>query len=388
MRYSHKLSSLMVGLLIACLLAACSASTPATEAPTSAPAPTAAPAPTTAPEPTAAPEATAASEPTAAPEPTAEPAASANGDCEAGFRYVEHEVIVGGSACVPINPERIIALDMASVELLLMIDHPPVGTANWLLEELPLLLPQYAETLSNIPGLGYPAELEKVASLKPDLILADEASIDVELAAHIAPIVVASPRLYDKWQNGTQLWSEVLDLGDTYAKMEENYNRRIAELQAALGSSVDSTVSIISATTYGVSMWLPNTPPGSILSDVGLKRPQSQSFIGEEAVAEYGADQYISLSMERLDLIDADALFYFTYASTDPSTAESELNFVKDLEQQPVWQSLNVVKNGRSFFVPGYWWRSQTYLLANLVIDDLFTYLTDTKATTPVLSLD
>ena len=48
---------------------------------------------------------------------------------------------------------------------------------------------------------------------------------------------------------------------------------------------------------------------------------------------------------------------------------------------------IDAVKAGKSYFVPGAWWRSQTYLLANQVIDDLFTHLTDTAATTPILEM-
>ena len=64
-----------------------------------------------------------------------------------------------------------------------------------------------------------------------------------------------------------------------------------------------------------------------------------------------------------------------------------ESAFIKEFEQMPIWQSLGAVKAGNSYFVPGYWWRSQTYLLANLVIDDLFSHLTDTTATTPILDV-
>ncbi len=92
------------------------------------------------------------------------------------------------------------------------------------------------------------------------------------------------------------------------------------------------------------------------------------------------------ISTERLDLADGDAIFYFTYASSDPEVAEQERISMATFEQNPVWQSLDAVKAGQAFRVPAYWWRSQTYLLANKVLDDLFTHLTDTSATTPVLN--
>lgn len=124
---------------------------------------------------------------------------------------------------------------------------------------------------------------------------------------------------------------------------------------------------------------------GAILADTGLARPEAQSLVGEAALARYDEKQYVEVSEERLDLADGDAIFYFTYAASDPKIAGEESNFIKTFEQKPVWQSLNAVKAGQAFFVPGHWWRSQTYLLANKVIDDLFTHLAGTSAMTPIL---
>ena len=90
---------------------------------------------------------------------------------------------------------------------------------------------------------------------------------------------------------------------------------------------------------------------------------------------------------ETVVFLDADAVFYFTYASNDPATAEEEAGFVTELEQNPLWRSLGAVRSGRAYRVGGYWWRAQTYLLANRVLDDLFTHLAGTEADTPVLAL-
>jgi|GEM_PF-148317 len=304
-------------------------------------------------------------------------------DCAEGFRPFDHELLASEPLCLPIAPQRIVALDIASLELALLIGQPPVVTSDWMLQEMPLLLPQYADTLAGIEAVGYPAELEKILLLKPDIILAPEDTIDVEQARAIAPLVVPEQVIYDDWKLGMQFWSEVLNVPDFYAQMEANYNARVAELQAALGQPDELEVSVISASTYGLYLWMPDSPPGAILADVGLARPEAQSLVGEDAIARYGEKQYIEISEERLDLADGDALFYFTYASTDPKIAGEESAFIKTFEQKPLWQTLNAVKAKKAFFVPGYWWRSQSYLLANKVIDDLFTYLTDTEATTP-----
>ena len=299
--------------------------------------------------------------------------------------------IFQGDVPQSLKNRRVIALDMASVELTLLTGKTLLGTSNWILNELPLLSPQFADSLSGVEDVGYPANLEKILLLDPDIILAVGGTdvgdtIDVQQALAIAPVVVADPLIYADWKLGTQFWSEVLNVPDFYAAMQANYAARVAELQAALGQPGEIAVSVISASTYGISLWMPDTPPGAILADVGFARPEAQSLVGDAAFARYEAKQYVQISEERLDLADGDAIFYFTYASTDPATADKEQAFIETFAQKPLWQALGAVKAGKAFFVPGYWWRSQTYLLANKVIDDLFTSLTATTATTPVLA--
>jgi iron complex transport system substrate-binding protein len=158
----------------------------------------------------------------------------------------------------------------------------------------------------------------------------------------------------------------------------------LAALLAALildMASVELTL-LSEKTLLATSGWI---LPGAILSDVGLGRPASQRLVGEAAAAEYGMAQYVTVSEERLDLADGDAIFFFSYASSDPETAAAEDAHLAAFVQKPIWQSLEAVKAGQAFLVPGYWWRSQTYILANRVIDDLFTHLTDTSATTPAV---
>lgn len=314
-------------------------------------------------------------------------ASQAADECKAGFRLFQHELLATDPVCIPVAPQHVLPLDMAALESLLLTNQTPVGTAQWILEELPLLLPPFADRLAPLKGMGYPADLEQVAALKPDLILAPEDTIDVKLASGIAPVVVPKQAIYADWKIGMKFWCDVLNVPELYTKMEANYKQRVVELQSAIAQPEQLHVSVISASTYGVSLWMPDSPPGAILTDVGLARPEAQSLIGDAAMARYKEKQYIQISEERLDLADGDALFYFTYAATDPKVADQESQFIKTFEQKPLWRALKAVKANKAFFVPGYWWRSQTYLLANLVVDDLFTHLTDTKATTPVLQI-
>lgn len=305
--------------------------------------------------------------------------------CEAGYRLFDHEYLAGDPVCIPENPRRILALELSALESVLLADKELVGTANWLHEEVPVLLPELASALEGIADTGYPANLEAALTAAPDLILAVDGDIDLAAGNQIAPVVMPLPGIEHNWKLSMEFWGEVLGTQDLYADMLANYEARIAEFQAALADDLE--ISIIGTSSYGSYMWLEDTAPAVIVTDAGLARPASQAFSGEASMEEYGTDRWILLSEERLDLADADAIFVFTYAATDPETLETENTAMDAFKANPVWNTLSAVQAGHVYYVGPYWWRAQTYLLANKVLDDLFTYLTDSSADTPVLEV-
>ena len=312
-------------------------------------------------------------------------AAQVSAPCEDGYRLFDHEYLLGDPLCIPENPQRILALELSAIESVLLADKELVGTANWLHEEVPVLLPEFAAALEGTMDTGYPANLEAALSAQPDLILAVDGDIDLVGGNAIAPVVMPQPGIEHDWRLIMEFWSEVLGTQDVYADMVANYEARIAEFKAALTAS--PTVSIIGASSYGASMWLEDTAPGVVVADAGLTRPEGQSLTGEAAASRYGEERWITLSEERMDLADADAIFLFTYATTNPETLATEDAAMAAFQADPLWNALSGVEAGHVYRVGPYWWRAQTYLLANKVLDDLFANLTDTTANTPVLSL-
>ena len=304
--------------------------------------------------------------------------------CEAGLRLFDHEYLAGDPVCIPEDPQHILALEMSAIESVVLAGKELVGTANWLHEEVPVLLPELAPALEGIADTGYPANLEAALLAAPDLILAVDGDIDLVAGAEIAPIVMPQPGIEHNWRLSMEFWSAVLGTEDLYADMIANYDARIAEFQAALGDN-SPEISVIGTSSYGSYMWLEDTAPGVVIADVGLTRPEAQAVIGEAALELYGEERWIQISDERLDLADADAIFVFPYATTDPATLETENAAMEAFKADPIWNSLSAVQAGNVYYVGPYWWRSQTYLLANKVLDDLFVNLTGSSAETPVL---
>ncbi len=87
-------------------------------------------------------------------------------DSKEGGRY-----LAGDPVCIPENPQRILALEISALETVLFTGKELVGTANWLHEEVPVLMSELGTDLEGIADTGYPANLE--AALLANRVLDD-----------------------------------------------------------------------------------------------------------------------------------------------------------------------------------------------------------------------
>ena len=312
----------------------------------------------------------------------------ASSECEAGFWLFDHERLATDPVCIPENPQRIISLDMPATEFLLLNDIPIVGVFGYAADEISAITPALADDLAGIPTFDWPPNLELVTELQPDLIIAfKDSSLFYEGMEQIAPLVVYDAAYATDWKSSTAFWSEVFQREEAYHEMLATYEARVAELQAALGEGRgEIEVSAFVPSPDYPMIWLVDSAQGVILQDVGLGRPASQATnFAEGGYVEGGADYgFVAISNERLDLADGDEIFIFTWPTTDPEVAAENLQTLEDFHQNnPLWQSLSGVQAGNVHIVGAHWFRAQTYLAANLILDDLFTYLTDVEPTIP-----
>jgi iron complex transport system substrate-binding protein len=205
--------------------------------------------------------------------------------------------------------------------------------------------------------------------------------------SEIAPLVVYDAAYFTDWKSSTSFWSEVFGKEDAYAEMLATYEARVAELQAALGDERgEIEVSALVPSADYPMIWLVDSAQGVILQDVGLGRPESQAqTFAEGGYTEGGADYgFVAISQEAIDLADGDEIFIFTWHSTDPEVAAQNRQYLEDFnENNALWQALQGVREGNVHIVGAHWFRAQTYLAANLILDDLFTHLTDVEPTIP-----
>ncbi|PSB09505.1 iron-siderophore ABC transporter substrate-binding protein [Pleurocapsa sp. CCALA 161] len=300
---------------------------------------------------------------TSQPDPTAVGSA---GSCRAIAHFM-------GETCVPENPQRIISLYTTPLANLLALDLKPLAITpvTGVQDEFPPYLAEKVEGME-IVGINYEPNLERIAQLKPDLIVGwDFHEKTYPLLSQISPTLLVPKDITQSpnadWQKYTNYLATALGKQDKAQQLIAEYDRRIAELKIALGNRYSNkTISVAHISDeYGTEAYTVNSFPGSILSALGLQRPQSQ------AVSKPGGT-IDAISEERLELIDGDLLFVLIYNDSDRQMLNSLLN-------KPLWKKLKAVQNQQVYPVDGWTWGVANPLAANAVINDMERYLIGTS---------
>jgi iron complex transport system substrate-binding protein len=277
------------------------------------------------------------------------------GDCDG--RLVDHAM---GTTCVPESPRRVVVLDTGELDSALALGVTPVGAVTAFANGG---FPSYLEGRTDgITVVGTIAEpnLEAILALDPDLILSSKLrheAIYQELS-RIAPTVFTEA-VGVVWKENLLANGEALGLAEEAAGLLAAYDVRLAELRAELDEL--PTVSIVRFLPGQVRIYLAESFIGTIIEDAGLPRPPAQQADGFA----------LYVDKEGIALMDADVMFVTTYGpAADTAIAE--------FENDPLWRSLDVVHRGDVHAVPdSYWMLGIGPVAANLVIDDLFSYLTE-----------
>ncbi|MGG6269527.1 ABC transporter substrate-binding protein [Leptolyngbya sp. AN03gr2] len=281
-------------------------------------------------------------------------------------RLVDHAL---GKACVPETPKRLATLSTTDLVSALALGVKPIATVFY---SSPSDVPAYLkDKLDQIQVLGTRDQpsIERVIELKPDLLLGMSYSAEpiYPLISRIAPTVVYEWKGTSSWRDHFNFVAQALGKTTEATQVWAQYQQRIQALKAALKMNTTGNrplkVSVFHICCGMLHIDVKNSFNGSILDDVGFQRPASQNVPIE------GGVEFISEELLP-EVIDADVLFI----PTDPQDRDSKRK-LSELMQSPLWQQLEVVKQGKVYLVDYHVWRGANLFAANGVIDDLFRYL-------------
>lgn len=240
-----------------------------------------------------------------------------------------------GETVLEVAPQRIIVISTGQLDAAITLGIVPVGaTAGDNADIYPAYLgaafPQHIAAMAEVANLGDRSgpNLELIAQLRPDLIFMNQAVLQQDFfdtLSQIAPVVVTRGNGVN-WKVDYLLLAQALGKGGEAQAFLDQFHADADAFAANLPADPPS-VSLLQSTGARTRVMGVTSLGGGILQDLGLSRPQSQQFDKNSE----------DISLELLDLADADWIFYGTNGTGDQA-----------LQNAALWPSLSAVAADRA----------------------------------------
>ncbi|GAB1640229.1 iron-siderophore ABC transporter substrate-binding protein [Krasilnikovia sp. MM14-A1259] len=250
-----------------------------------------------------------------------------------------------GTTEIKSEPKRIVVVGLVEQDALLSVGVVPVATTEWFGQKPGAIWPwaQAAlggaakpQVLTNTDGLQF----EKVAALRPDLILGVYSALTAEdyaTLSKIAPTVAQPQDTVDygvSWQDLTRTVGTAVGRKAQADKVVADVEAKFAAVRTANPRFAGAT-GLMATTFEGYYVYGPQDSRGRLLTDLGFKLPDGLAAVTGK---EFGAN----LSREHTDMLDTDALIWLVD------------DYAKDkakVQADPLYAKLDVKTQGRDVFL-------------------------------------
>ena len=237
------------------------------------------------------------------------------------------------------TPSRVVVLEYSFVDALAQVGVSPVGVADD--NKIDRILPQVREKIAAWQSVGTRSQpsLEVIASLKPDLIIADPSrhTAVFEELKKIAPTVMFDSR-HENYQENLETAQKIGDLVGKSAEMKAKINEHndyIANIAKNLGVQ-GKKASFGTSREDKFNIQNDNGYVGSFLTTLGF------------APTKLNSDQaFVEINLEQLVMEKPEYLFIAHYR--DESIA-------RKWEAEPLWKAIPAVKANHVYSVDSDMW--------------------------------
>lgn len=260
--------------------------------------------------------------------------------------------MLGNKVIIERKPERIAAISGTFLALLYAVGGESICTSG---SSATSPVPPAADNLPNI-GKVFNPDVEKIISLKPDLIIAQSGvqdNIKPVLTQLGIPVLYFQMKTYDDVINMLGVMSRIVN-------QEEAANRIIKKMESEKKTIVDrlpqasTRAVILYATSQDIGVKLPNSIAGNVAEILKVEN------IAEEAETSVFRTENVPFSMETIIQKDPDVILVTSMLGDDTSPQQV---IEKKLGNDPLWKNLRAVKENRVIYLP------QKYFLYNAGAD-------------------
>lgn len=273
----------------------------------------------------------------------------------------------GGSTEIPAEPKRIVVIATGQLDAALTLGVVPTGVAygdgaalvpDYINREFP----QYNDELADFVDVGsrQAPNLEAIAELEPDLILANKAASEdsYDTLSAIAPTVLTEGTGVN-WKQDFLLLADALGRTEQAQSFIDDFVTRAKGLGQQVGAD-KPTVSFVRFTADRARVFGVPSFAGYIAWDADLARPESQQF--DKTSQDF--------SEEEIQLANADWVFVGSQTSETGSRAETYTT-------NPLWTGMSSSTEGHIVTVDDDpWYLNAGPTAANIVLDGLSESLT------------
>lgn len=248
-----------------------------------------------------------------------------------------------GETTVPEDPQRIVILDSDKFDTVcaLGLGDRVVGAI-----EIEGGQPTYlGPTLAEVPTIGSIQEpsIERIASLKPDLILGSK----FRTPDLYAPLSKIAPTVFTEsvgttWKENFLLDGEALRRGEAAKQLLGKYETAAKELGQQVDGG-DAEASIVRFLQGTIRIYGPTSFSGLVLEDANIGRPEFQRLEGAED------RRFAEVSEEEINLVDGKIIYVTAYGEESDAERDAMLG-------SPLWKTLQGSKDGRVFLVRDETW--------------------------------
>ncbi|MEY9839267.1 ABC transporter substrate-binding protein [Streptacidiphilus sp. EB103A] len=271
-----------------------------------------------------------------------------------------------GTVEVPAAPQRVVVLDTAELDSALTLGVTPVGASRAAADAA---LPGYwgsarLDEIASTGTIGAP-DLDAITKLAPDLILSNRTrdGSNYESLSAIAPTVLTETTGYP-WKQNFRTHADALNQQASVSLVTSGYAQHVSQVVQSLGGAAAARKQQISLVRFVQDeeprLYATQNFLGTVLADLGLGRPASQS----------GAVFDTTLTdPAQLSGLDGTAIFYATYGDAAKAGTATVVG-------SKAWPALGAVAAHRAFSVDDQlWFQGIGYTGANLVLSQLQRFL-------------
>ncbi|MFN2747006.1 ABC transporter substrate-binding protein [Bacillus sp. z60-18] len=277
---------------------------------------------------------------------------------------VKHDL---GETKVPKHPKKVVVLELGFIDALVDVGIKPVGVTD---DGKPKFINEKVrEEIKGYTSVGTRAQpsFEKIAALKPDLIIADSSrhSGVYDKLSKIAPTIAL--------KNLNADYEDTLDVSKTIAKAvgkEDEMEKKLTEHQEKLDqlqkkfAGQKQSILLIGNTNEAVTVRDENFFTSQLLAKIGYTYGVGDS---QKSDADNGESVNIKMTLEQLLEKDPDVMILMT-GEKDQVDQDGK----RPIEKDPLWKKLNAVKTGNVYEVDRFAWSLRRSIDgANAVIDEI-----------------